>query len=591
MRNFSILFLCLLTTNFSFSAEQEKDIDSLINNFALSKADAQEDLLEEIISILLLKDTSYARVKIDKLVEITSPYSTPNRILVKALCLIYSSYYGASQEKIIKLKTAFDLAKSQNLFKVMGIAKSDLSDVYRRLIQYDSAMVCLWDAKQYFEAANSDGDVLSVYQKIGDYYFDADLTDNAEKVYKDILATGGKGAEEAWNTYMYIVLNNNLGLIEIKRQNYRKAESYFLLTMNYKLSAMKGELNKHDSTQLAYIYMQLAKVNYLLNRFDAAEKYYHKALPMSKHVKWFGNLSYLYILKAKLLMKERNFDSSLTYIKQADELNRTYNFQGRTLEIYNTYAKIFEEMKDYKNSLLWFQKYQALSDSIAIHKRAAAFLHIRAEKENELNRQEIFNLERERMIILISALVIIVGIIGTVIIIIKKQNADRLLVNKNIEIIQSEETLQQLGASDVSKATAAAIAEATSNIQNGKTDAEPQIKYAKIIALIEKTIIEDKLYLSHELNLENLAEKLSVNRSYLSKAVNQVYKENFNGFINELRVKESIKLMTLKESDKLSIEGIAMSVGFNNRTSFINAFKKYTGVTPSYFIRKISDVA
>lgn len=248
-------------------------------------------------------------------------------------------------------------------------------------------------------------------------------------------------------------------------------------------------------------------------------------------------------------------------------------------------------MKDYKNSLLWFQKYQALSDSIAIHKRAAAFLHIRAEKENELNRQEIFNLERERMIILISALVTIVGIIGTVIIIIKKQNADRLLVNKNIEIIQSEETLQQLGASDVSKATAAAIAEATSNIQNGKTDAEPQIKYAKIIALIEKTIIEDKLYLSHELNLENLAEKLGVNRSYLSKAVNQVYKENFNGFINELRVKESIKLMTLKESDKLSIEGIAMSVGFNNRTSFINAFKKYTGVTPSYFIRKISDVA
>lgn len=591
-RVLTYFFLFVLAFTAAISAQKEKDVDSLIKKFASAKAEAQESLLEEIISVLLYKDTTYARNQVAKLVRITSPYTVENQLLVKSLSLIYSAYYGPLEEKIRNLKRAFQLAQIIEDYKVMGIAKADMSDAYRNRLQYDSAMISLWDARIYFEKAGSPANVVLITHRIGDYYFDADLLDKAEAVYKEILQTGGKGVEKVWRVYMYVVLTNNLGLIEVKRKNYSKAEEYFLTTMNHRLSANGGKLDRQDTTQLAYIYYQLGKVNYLQNRFDAAEDYYHKSLAFVQSVKWNEYLSYLYLLKSKLLLHYGQNDSALIYLRLADQFNKKNSSTGRTMEIYYAYGEVYKQMNDSKNALEWFRKYQSLNDSIAINKRAAAFLQIKAEKENELSRHEIESLARERLILFVAGSMSIIGLIVTLLIYRNKRRAERLLVNKNIEIISGEEKLSgALEQSEAAQEPVEVIAEPILDSEHEKQISEPQIKFAKIISKIEKIIIEDKLYLSAELNMEELSAKIGINRTYLSKAVNQVYKENFNSFINELRVKDSIKLMTSKESAILSIEGIAREVGFNNRTSFINAFKKYSGVTPSYFMKKIHDMA
>lgn len=588
MKNFLTYFFIYVFAFLSdASAQKEKDVDSLILKFAGAKAEAQDALLEEISSILRYKDTAYAREKFQKIVSITAAYHTDDRLLYKALSLIYYSYYCPLEYRIPNLKLAFETAKKIEDYKVMGIATFNMNDVYRNMLLYDSAMICLWDAKKYFEEANSTGDVLSTYYRIGDYYYDADLLDKAEAIYKDVLRTGGKGIEIPWRNYIYVVLTNNLGLIEVKRKNYSKAEEYFLTTMNYKLSSKGGKLDKHDTTQLAYIYYQMGKVNYLQNRFDAAEDYYRKSLAFTQSVKWDAYASYLYLLKSKLLLHYGKNDSALIYLRMADELNKKSSFTGRTIEIYHAFGEAYRQMNDNKNALEWYRKYQSLNDSISINKRAAAFLQIKAEKENELNLKEIDNLKRERIRLFITGLLLVLGFTITLLIFRKKKHADKLLVNKNIEISDGDTQSRILEQSENEPQRLEVIEQPILSIEPAKETDEPQIKFAKIISKIEKVIIEDKLYLSRVLNMDELAQKLEVNRSYLSSAVNQVYKENFNSFINELRVKDSIKLMTTKESSMLSIEGIAKEVGFNNRASFITAFKKYTGVTPSYFIKKM----
>ena len=58
---------------------------------------------------------------------------------------------------------------------------------------------------------------------------------------------------------------------------------------------------------------------------------------------------------------------------------------------------------------------------------------------------------------------------------------------------------------------------------------------------------------------------------------------NFNDFINEYRIIFSIDKLLKKEWMYKNLKPSANESGFNNRNTFISAFKKVTGVLPSEF--------
>ncbi len=96
-------------------------------------------------------------------------------------------------------------------------------------------------------------------------------------------------------------------------------------------------------------------------------------------------------------------------------------------------------------------------------------------------------------------------------------------------------------------------------------------------------IENDKIYLNKDVNIRLIAEVLQTNKSYVSHIINDTYNKNFNSFINQYRIKEAVELLSNPDYNQYSIEGIAYEVGFNTKSSFNNAFKKETGVTPSFF--------
>jgi AraC-like DNA-binding protein len=57
--------------------------------------------------------------------------------------------------------------------------------------------------------------------------------------------------------------------------------------------------------------------------------------------------------------------------------------------------------------------------------------------------------------------------------------------------------------------------------------------------------------------------------------------------LNEYRIKHSRELMVKDHHRQLTLEAIAFESGFGNRNSFTTAFKKFTGNTPSAFMKEI----
>ena len=91
---------------------------------------------------------------------------------------------------------------------------------------------------------------------------------------------------------------------------------------------------------------------------------------------------------------------------------------------------------------------------------------------------------------------------------------------------------------------------------------------------------EEKVYLEEKITLSIIAKKIGTNRTYLSEVLNNSFGKNFNDFINEYRVKYSKKLLL---NTDLPIEIVAIKSGFNNISTFYNAFKKVEKTTPSAF--------
>jgi AraC-like DNA-binding protein len=102
-------------------------------------------------------------------------------------------------------------------------------------------------------------------------------------------------------------------------------------------------------------------------------------------------------------------------------------------------------------------------------------------------------------------------------------------------------------------------------------------------------LLSDGLFRDCELTLYSLAEKLSVNRNILSRAVNRVTGKHFNLFINEYRIKEAIQRIenTPRDNKNLYIDGLYQELGFNSPASFFRIFKQITGLSPGAFFRQI----
>lgn len=92
-----------------------------------------------------------------------------------------------------------------------------------------------------------------------------------------------------------------------------------------------------------------------------------------------------------------------------------------------------------------------------------------------------------------------------------------------------------------------------------------------------------KPFLDPELTLIELSDQVSIPPRSLSEVINLGLGQNFFDFVNSYRIKESKRLLTVPEHDKKTVLEILYEVGFNSKSSFNKAFKKYTGMTPSRF--------
>lgn len=122
------------------------------------------------------------------------------------------------------------------------------------------------------------------------------------------------------------------------------------------------------------------------------------------------------------------------------------------------------------------------------------------------------------------------------------------------------------------------------SVANNNDEQDPFLDlYEKIKVYLDR----DKPYLNSNFSIAQISIDMGVPQNHVSYCINTLFNTKFSKLRTQLRVEQTKVLLYESKNSKITIDGIAQMVGFTSRSSFYNAFKEETGVTPSDYLKLI----
>lgn len=397
----------------------------------------------------------------------------------------------------------------------------------------------------------------------------------------------------------------SMGEINQKLKNYKYAKNYYTKALPFSPSlGLKSRL----LFSISSLYDEKENINKAL-------QYTLRAINELKKSKTSLLLPTYYARVSQYYLKLKNADSAIYFAKKGlkdntccriDKLNNNlglaYKLKGnysKSNTFYNKALsfsssleqklKIYENLRDLNREVNKLDKALVYNDSVAKLKDSLYSLKVKQEvaeisgefesnkkqlKIDSLNEKNIFNellIQKQKRQIFLSGflLIVLIGLVAVVIHFYKKQKSKKQLLQiKNSQLARTIENIKE---------------------KRKKKTTQPLevIDKTKILLFIKEFIAREG-YLNREITLQKIAKEAATNTSYFSKVINEEYEKSFSNFMNDLRISYTLeRIQTDTSFKKLTIEAIAEKSGFTSTNTFYRAFKKNTGVTPSYYIKRL----
>ena len=126
----------------------------------------------------------------------------------------------------------------------------------------------------------------------------------------------------------------------------------------------------------------------------------------------------------------------------------------------------------------------------------------------------------------------------------------------------------------------------------------PEVKYRKsslseqdkemIIKKIKHEMEANSFFTNNLASLSGLARQIGESSHHVSQVINEKMDMNFFEMLAFYRVEHAKKLIRNDRNGKITVEELAELVGYNSKSSFNSAFRKYTSKTPSEFRKSLA---
>lgn len=105
----------------------------------------------------------------------------------------------------------------------------------------------------------------------------------------------------------------------------------------------------------------------------------------------------------------------------------------------------------------------------------------------------------------------------------------------------------------------------------------------------EALMSDPAVYCDPEISKEKVSRLLGTNRTYVSRMVNRLYGVNFPAYVNALRIREAIRVLS-DPVNTVPLKTLAQEIGYSSIATFYVKFKEETGMTPASFRKKVKQI-
>lgn len=303
------------------------------------------------------------------------------------------------------------------------------------------------------------------------------------------------------------------------------------------------------------------------------------------------------LAKAYIGLSE-GYSQAIECLRKAEITADSVGMKDARLEVYRYMRDVYTDAGQKGKALEYQHKYLALKDSILNYRSGAAISELTYLKKIENVEKDLDSIEKKRAmqtkIIWIAVALILIA--AVTLWFLRRHNRrlktlNETLYRNNLLLIRKEETTRrQLEDSVREKAVAEESAEKKTSKYNRSdlTDEEKDEIYLSVM----NVMLNSPEVFEPDFSSTRLSDLTGYTYRHISQVINERTGDNFNALVNDTRVKEACRNMQPgAKFSKLTVEAIANSVGFRSRTSFIAAFKKFTGMTPSGYMKIAAEKA
>lgn len=488
-----------------------------------------------------------------------------------------------------------------------------LGDIYYELGNYTRSLDLYIKGLQLLETCDDKHLVAEFYKNIGNIYSVFQDYEKGMYYYEQGLESS-KAQNNREVSYKILV---NMSGTSSYMMEYEKAKKYYL-------EAEQLKNNKPIENFLTYYNWGLILLNEG-KHMDAIQNF-HQAINYSID----QNMEAKYTCSAYEEMNKTyyllgNNDSTIRYAKYCVSLAEENEILHQFPQSLKTIYEIYNQKGDLKNTVYYQNKYLSLIDSIYNVRDFNQIKNVQYLFEIDKTTQKITSLQEDQVLreqkisqqkkTLLTALVFMVLILSLLVLLyfqklkVKRSYYDLFNINRKLIDTQKQNRKKQedyklklqsleeqvsslkmqLKSHDKSKessTTATGYGRKKDIDHPGKyqssvlTDEQKQVLIEGISNVMENTYE----YCEMDFSLNKLADLLDSNSKYISQVINETYQKSFTNYVNDYRIREAcIRLMDVKNYGHYTIKAISESLGYKSQTTFINVFRKQTGITPSVY--------
>ncbi len=514
-------------------------VDSLILASQEASSDSQKiAILLEVANQVVESDPERASEVLKQAKRLLR--KRPDERLEARLHLRYGRYYALSgrfHEATRSYDRAIHLAEAAGDTPVVESAVNNLAVLHMRLKNFDEGIAAFERLLHMAEARGDSEAVTGYLLNLGMACAEKGDSVRAERVLRRVLQRGVR------NPFYRAVAANNLSYLNNSASRFREAERFARQALAAHPESTSVLLYVHASTNLG-----------------------------------------------KALLGQRRFQEAKSVLDEVVRLAQEHGFEHELMEGLWNLASAYEGLGQYVRALRTLRRYSDGHDTLLTRENARQINELRVKYETEKKEQEIALREQQLRLAktkfrfaVALFLMAAVSVVVVVNLYVKRTVAYRELVKRNLELVDSERRLSALDSYSTERPNGTKA----DTLPAGMSDKTR----AKLVRELEQAFRQERVYLHPDLTLEKLAAQMGVSSRYLSQVIREYYRTSFPSLVNNLRVSEARRMLADEKYRHYSIEGIARTVGFSSKSAFNVAFKRITGLTPSFFRDSVRNVA